>query len=106
VHGDTDLRHRLIFLYTKTILVYQIAYEDRVDEPKRLANLDKNGFDLADVVHFEWEAALITMTYTKRFKAVGRYDDGTAVVIYAELGTEAISIVSFRSANARERKLI
>lgn len=76
------------------------------DEPKRLANLDKHGLDFADVIHFEWETALITKSHTKRFKAVGRYDDGTAVVIYAELGTEAISIVSFRPANARERKLI
>jgi uncharacterized DUF497 family protein len=76
------------------------------DEPKRLANLHKHGLDFADVGYFEWETALITTTHSKRFKAVGRNDDGTAVVIYAELGTEAISIVSFRPANARERKLI
>lgn len=76
------------------------------DEPKRLANLTKHGFDFADVVHFEWETALITATYSARFKAVGYYADGTAVVIYAELGTEAISIVSFRPANTRERRLL
>jgi hypothetical protein len=76
------------------------------DEPKRLANLDKHGLDFADVIHFEWETALIVTTHSSRFKAVGRYADGTAVVVYAELGTEAISIVSFRPANATERRLL
>ena len=76
------------------------------DETKRLANLGKHGFDFADVIHFEWETALITTSHSQRFKAVGHYADGTAVVIYAERGAEAISIVSFRPANARERKLL
>lgn len=76
------------------------------DEPKREANLAKHGMDFADVVFFGWETALITGSHTNRMKAVGYFEDGTAVVIYAELGTEAISIISFRPANQKERSLI
>lgn len=76
------------------------------DEPKRLANLDKHGMDFADVASFGWADAVITTTHSKRFKAVGRFVDGTAVVIFAMLGTEAISIVSFRPASARERSVL
>ncbi|MEZ5781832.1 MAG: BrnT family toxin [Rhizobiaceae bacterium] len=76
------------------------------DEPKREANIAKHGLDFADVVLFGWETALITTSHSNRFKAIGRFEDGTAVVIYAELGTEAISIISFRPASANERKLI
>jgi uncharacterized DUF497 family protein len=50
------------------------------DEAKRLTNLDKHGLDFADVIYFEWETALITTAHSKRFKAVGRYEDGIAVV--------------------------
>ena len=72
------------------------------DGPKRLANLDKHGLDFADVASFGWADAVITTTHSRRMKAVGRFADGTAVVVFAELGTEAISIVSFRPAsNAR-----
>ena len=50
------------------------------DETKREVNLDKHGLDFADVIYFEWETALITTAHSKRFKAVGRYEDGIAVV--------------------------
>jgi uncharacterized protein len=81
------------------------------DEPKRLANIDKHGFDFADVVFFDWANAVIevseqSLTSPRRMKAVGRFSDTVAVVIYAELGTEAISIVSFRTASARERRRV
>ncbi|OLP44666.1 BrnT family toxin [Rhizobium oryziradicis] len=76
------------------------------DEPKRLANLHKHGFDFADVVHFEWETAVIDASHSKRMKAIGYYADGTAVVIFATLGTEAMSIISFRPASAKERKVL
>ncbi len=72
------------------------------DEPKRLANLDKHGFDFADVVYFDWSTALVDATHSNRVKAIGYFEDGTAVVIYAMRGAEAISIVSFRPASAKE----
>ena len=78
------------------------------DEPKRLANLDKHGLDFADVIFFDWHNAIIDANRSDhrppRMKAIGRFADGTAVVIYALLGTEAISIVSFRPASAKERR--
>ena len=75
------------------------------DEPKRLANLDKHGLDFADVIHFAWEDALILTARDGRYKAIGRLEDGTAVVIYALLGVEAMSVISFRPAGHSERRL-
>lgn len=75
------------------------------DEPKRLANLEKHGLDFIDVLYFGWEDALILAARNGRYKAIGRLDDGTAVVIYALLGSEALSIISFRPAGALERRL-
>ncbi|TKT80951.1 BrnT family toxin [Aquamicrobium sp. LC103] len=68
------------------------------DEPKRLANLDKHGLD------FDWAHAVIEGDRDRRFKAISYFVDGAAVVIYAALGSEAISIISFRPASAKERR--
>ena len=78
------------------------------DEPKRQANLDKHGFDFADVGELDWRRSVIEMAKPdadgkQRMKAIGYYRDGTAVVIFATLGREAISVISFRNANAKER---
>jgi uncharacterized DUF497 family protein/uncharacterized protein (DUF4415 family) len=74
------------------------------DEHKRLANLQKHGLDFADVIFFDWESALVTPTHSNRFKAMGYFEDGTAVVIYGLLGSEAVSIISFRPASPKERE--
>jgi len=74
------------------------------DETKRLANLEKHGLDFADIALFDWEGCVISEGHTGRRKAVGRFRDGTAAVIYAMLGTEAVSIISFRPASAKERR--
>lgn len=76
------------------------------DEPKRRANLEKHGFDFADVIYFDWSTAVVEATYGNRMKAVGHFHDGTAVVIFAALGAQAISIVSFRPARKSERKVL
>ena len=73
------------------------------DEPKRRANLAKHGLDFEDVAFFEWENARISPARGSRQKAVGLFEGRTAVVIFSLLGSEAISIVSFRLANRRER---
>jgi uncharacterized DUF497 family protein len=44
--------------------------------------------------------------HSSRMKAIGCFADGTAVVIFGTLGTEAISIISFRPASAKERKVL
>lgn len=76
------------------------------DERKRATNIEKHGLDFADVIFFDWETALIAATYANRMKAVGYFADGTAVVVYATLGEEAISLVSFRPASRKERSLV
>ena len=76
------------------------------DEPKRIANFQKHGLDFADVVFFDWAGAVIETSHSDRMKAVGRFEDGTVVVIFATLGTEAMSIISFRPASERERKVL
>lgn len=76
------------------------------DEHKRVRNLVKHGYDFADVANFRWEEAVVTVSTNRRFKAGGYYKDGTAVVVFATLGTEAVSVISFRPANAKERKVL
>jgi len=79
------------------------------DGPKRLANIAKHGLDFADAIFLDWHNAVIEPARAdrhgkRRMKAIGRFVDGTAVVIFATLGTEAISLISFRAAHDKERR--
>lgn len=80
------------------------------DEPKRLANIEKHGFDFADIDGFDWNSAIIEKSVngpgSARFKAVGYFRDGTMAVIFAAVGSEAMSIISFRRASSKERKTL
>jgi len=76
------------------------------DEPKRLANLDKHGLDFAQVNAEFFADAMVVPAKEGRYKAIGRLADGTVVIIFALLGSEAISIISMRAASQRERRLI
>jgi uncharacterized DUF497 family protein len=81
------------------------------DERKRAANLDKHGMDFANVGAFDWDRAVILAGKVDRFgkrrlKAVGHYEGRIAVVIFAMLGSEAVSIISFRPAKAKEKKVL
>ncbi|SDR35522.1 hypothetical protein SAMN05444161_3087 [Rhizobiales bacterium GAS191] len=80
------------------------------DEPKRLANLETHGLDFADLGGFEWDQALIIAGHVselggQRFKAIGEFDGRVAVVVFARLGSEAYSVISFRAASRKERRL-
>ncbi|WP_455466403.1 BrnT family toxin [Bartonella sp. B39] len=68
-------------------------------------NIDKHKLDFADVIYFDWEHTFIDATYSNRMKAIGYFADGTTIVVFAKLGTEAISIISFRHANKKEREV-
>lgn len=80
------------------------------DEPKRLANIEKHGFDFADIDGFDWENAIIEKSLagsgSSRFKAIGHFRNGTVAVVFATVGTEAISIISFRRASSQERRML
>ncbi|MCB1466340.1 BrnT family toxin [uncultured Paracoccus sp.] len=73
------------------------------DEPKRKANLAKHGMDFADLDAEFLLDALVIPAKQGRFKAMGRFADGTIAVIFATLGTEAISLISMRPASKQER---
>ncbi|WP_375674526.1 BrnT family toxin [Bartonella sp. CL100XZDX] len=75
------------------------------DEPKRALNIVKHKLDFADVIYFDWEHALIDATHSNRIKAIGHFADDTTVIVFAKLGNEAISIISFRQANKKEREV-
>jgi uncharacterized protein len=75
------------------------------DEPKRLANLDKHGIDFAEIGPAFFLSALVKPARDERWIAIGEHE-GIIVVIFATLGTEAISIISARPASAKERKLL
>jgi uncharacterized protein len=80
------------------------------DEPKRRANIEAHGIDLADAELFDWDNALIRPTTPdghgrERFKAIGTLGDRVVTLIFSSLGSEAISVISMRPAGTKERKL-
>jgi len=76
------------------------------DEPKRIANLEKHGLDFNELSFEFFVASHIVAAKHGRLKAIGRLEDGTIVVIFINLGTEALSIISMRFANKDERSMI
>jgi hypothetical protein len=76
------------------------------DEYKRQANINKHGFDFTDLSEGFFLNAIIQDAKRSRLKALGRLEDGTIAVIFALLGSEAISIISMRPASNMERKLL
>lgn len=75
------------------------------DEPKRLANIEKHGIDFAEIGPAFFLGALVKPAKDGRWTAIGRLD-GIIVVIFATVGSEAISIISARPASAKERELL
>jgi uncharacterized DUF497 family protein len=76
------------------------------DPPKRLANLVKHGLDFADLEDGTFfDTALVRPAKLGRFQAIGRFADGTIVVVFALLGKEGLSVISMRPASQNERSL-
>lgn len=76
------------------------------DEPKREANLTKHGLDFASLTVEFFENAVVLPAKKGRLQAIGHLADGTIVVIFVTLGTEALSVISMRPARKDERSLI
>lgn len=75
------------------------------DERKRLANLSKHGLDFADLTMDFFERSLVFNAKQDRFLALGRLGGRIVVaVIFLPLGTEALSVISMRSASKKERE--
>lgn len=76
------------------------------DEPKRIRNIAKHGLNFASVDEAFFATAVILPAKANRWMAIGRLGDGSIVVIFATLGSEAISLISMRPANKAERRLL
>ena len=92
---------------SEPIIVYTLNMDKLIlwDEPKRQANLDKHGLDFADLTLEFFLGAVILGAHSERMAAIGTLHDGTVTTIFAELGREAISIISLRPASKKERKV-
>lgn len=77
------------------------------DEPKRLMNLAKHGLDFADLDEGFFLAAEIIPAKARRFMAIGEFRGAVIIaVVFAPLGTEAISVISMRRAGHKERSIL
>ncbi|MFV0303425.1 MAG: BrnT family toxin [Paracoccus sp. (in: a-proteobacteria)] len=76
------------------------------DEPKRQMNLAKHGLDFADLDEEFFLSAKVVAANDRRFKAMGRFADGTIAVVFATLGTQGVSVISMRPASRKERALL
>ena len=76
------------------------------DEPKRIANLEKHGLDFASLTMEFFAGAVIEPVGNVRLQAIGRLADRTLSVVFATLGSEAISVISMRPASRKERSLL
>ena len=80
------------------------------DEPKRLRNLREHRLDFADLEkEFDFTASMIVTAYASRFgtgrlKAVGVFRGTIVTVVFSDLGSEAVSIISFRPSSGKERR--
>lgn len=76
------------------------------DEPKRLTNLrDHPGHDFADLTVEFFETAFVVPVKLSRLMAINEFRGETIVaVIFAPLGSEAVSVISMRRASPKERR--
>jgi len=77
--------------------------------PSGRQTLESTVSDFADVGELDWDHAIVMdgrpdADGRRRLKAIGYFRDGTAAVVFAILGSEAISIISFRPARDKERR--
>lgn len=76
------------------------------DEPKRRTTLAKHGFDFAGLTEEFFARAVSVPAKAGRFMAIGELGGTVVAVVAARLGSEAISIVSMRRADRKERNLL
>lgn len=75
------------------------------DEPKRLQTLAKRGLDFEDLDEAFFLEATVVPAKAGRLMAVGVLHGQVIAVIFAALGSEAISVISMRRASRKERNL-
>jgi uncharacterized DUF497 family protein len=75
------------------------------DEPKHQVNLAKHHLDFAELDANFFLHAVVVPARVGRFQAIGRFNGALIAVIFSRLGSEALSVISMRSAGVRERRL-
>jgi len=80
----------------------QITY----DENKRLSNIEKHGYDFAELNMEFFASSIVVPAKEGRFMAIGVLRNGVIAVVFARLGKEGISIISMRDASRKERSLL
>ena len=75
------------------------------DEPKRRSNWDKHGLDFAGLTPDFFDGARIVLAKGGRLAAIGPFGPVTMAVVFAPLAREAVSVISMRRANRKERRL-
>jgi uncharacterized DUF497 family protein len=75
------------------------------DEPKRIANLEKHGFDFNEAASFDWPGAVVRPAKVNGFAAICFLKLQPVSVIFKPLGREAIVIISMRPVSKTEKKL-
>jgi uncharacterized DUF497 family protein len=89
--------------------VRSFEYRFEWDERKNRQNIKKHGFDFAEAEEM-FRGLLVAGPDTRedygerRWVGIGSIRGRTAVVVFAERGSETIRIISLRKANRRESK--
>lgn len=76
------------------------------DAAKRKANIEKHGFDFANLSIAFFNAATVIEAREDRLMAIGWFGDEIVAVVFRPLGAEALSVISMRPASRKERGLV
>jgi len=75
------------------------------DENKRRLNIEKHGFDFADITLEFFASSTIVPVRQQRLMAIGTMRNGVVAVVFVKLGAEGLSIISMRPASRKERRV-
>lgn len=75
------------------------------DEAKRQSNLDKHGFDFADLTEDFFLSSVVVPAKEGRAMAIGRLRGGVIATVFVRLGREGLSVISMRPASIKERRV-
>jgi len=76
------------------------------DERKRLSNIAKHGLDFAGFeAKFGFASAVVIPAKRGRTMMIGGLDNVVVAVVFAKLGSEAMTLISLRRASKKERRL-
>ncbi|UXN58650.1 BrnT family toxin [Phyllobacterium zundukense] len=74
------------------------------DENKRIRNLEKHGYDFADLDMEFFAASTVLPSKRNRMMAIGVLRNNVIAVVFARLGREGLSVISMRAASQKERR--